>query len=680
MAIAFVLGLGYSYISQERQESTGVAPLVFRTSQGGIATSVNPVAGDIPLSFADNSYGPANIIAGDNMTISTSTFGEITFTASAGGGGSTLHEDGGGFVFPQTGDFHASPRYNATSTSATSTFSGGLTIETSGFVYDRSTNFVGIGTTTSAVPLEVLGDVRFGEGANYNGFFYDATNATLGLGIVITDGTLHIQTGSAGSTGSTSSADDLTVENSADAGITILSPDSNISALNFGSPNRQTGAFLRWQNSTQIFNIGTGDTDGLITFDTGLSVERMRIDATGNVGIGTTTPGSLLTVDGSVAVGTNGTEFVIDTAGHATSTNFGVTSLTSAMIITDGNGFFSEYAGTSCTNQFVRSLSVLGAATCATVSLTADVTGTLPIANGGTNATSLDDILGTANEITVGSGANTIIGGDVTISLPTTVINESFIGTASSTIDELTVRNGTTTNATSTTLNVTGAVDFDNLTSALILTGATGVLAEYTGTSCTNQFVLSLSALGVATCNSINNDDWSGTDLTVPNGGTGVGTHTDGELLVGEGTGNITSTSTIGMNLIPSVLKSVTIGYDLFATSTTDGISTTTEFGFGAIKIPVATTITSFECSAQDAGTSTIRVTWASTSLATGVNVLYSTGVECGNQEAISTTTFSATLIGAGEYLRFFVSDASPTGSRPRLITASFSASINDQI
>ena len=54
--------------------------------------------------------------------------------------------------------------------------------------------------------------------------------------------------------------------------------------------------------------------------------------------------------------------------------------------------------------------------------------------------------------------------------------------------------NGTTTNATSTSLNVSGQVDFDTYTSAILLTGAGGILAEYTGASCTNQFVRSLSA------------------------------------------------------------------------------------------------------------------------------------------------------------------------------------------
>lgn len=55
---------------------------------------------------------------------------------------------------------------------------------------------------------------------------------------------------------------------------------------------------------------------------------------------------------------------------NATSTNLGITSLTSALVKVDANGSTGEYAGTSCTNQFVRSLSALGVATCETVANT----------------------------------------------------------------------------------------------------------------------------------------------------------------------------------------------------------------------------------------------------------------------------------------------------------------------
>lgn len=52
-----------------------------------------------------------------------------------------------------------------------------------------------------------------------------------------------------------------------------------------------------------------------------------------------------------------------------------------------------------------------------TLSLTTD----LPVASGGTGVSVLDDVVGTAAQITVTSGADSIIGGDVTLSLPSAV-------------------------------------------------------------------------------------------------------------------------------------------------------------------------------------------------------------------------------------------------------------------
>jgi len=63
-------------------------------------------------------------------------------------------------------------------------------------------------------------------------------------------------------------------------------------------------------------------------------------------------------------------------AGNATSTNhtvagnFIATAITSALGLFGSDGLLAEYAGASCTNQFVRSLNGAGAATCATVATT----------------------------------------------------------------------------------------------------------------------------------------------------------------------------------------------------------------------------------------------------------------------------------------------------------------------
>jgi len=73
----------------------------------------------------------------------------------------------------------------------------------------------------------------------------------------------------------------------------------------------------------------------------------------------------------------------------ASGTDYAPATSGSAAQLGNGAGGFSAYTGTVCTGQFVRSLSSAIVATCNAVSLTADVTGVLPIANGGCNASTV---------------------------------------------------------------------------------------------------------------------------------------------------------------------------------------------------------------------------------------------------------------------------------------------------
>ena len=72
-----------------------------------------------------------------------------------------------------------------------------------------------------------------------------------------------------------------------------------------------------------------------------------------------------------------------------------------------------------------------------------------------------------------------------------------------------------TIEATSTTSSIfTANPTFSGLTSALILTGAGGLTAEYTGVTCTNQFLRVLDTLGAGTCATVGTADVSGLDIS----------------------------------------------------------------------------------------------------------------------------------------------------------------------
>ena len=106
-------------------------------------------------------------------------------------------------------------------------------------------------------------------------------------------------------------------------------------------------------------------------FFTGLSSSGLGVDANGKVYAAATS--TLANISGTLAVASGGT---------------GSTTLT-GLLLGNGASAVNSYAGSSCTNQFVRSINGSGVATCATINLASgtDVTGTLAIANGGTATT-----------------------------------------------------------------------------------------------------------------------------------------------------------------------------------------------------------------------------------------------------------------------------------------------------
>ena len=126
----------------------------------------------------------------------------------------------------------------------------------------------------------------------------------VGLGVSSPDGTLHVHTASAGTVAASSQADDLVVENSAETGITIISPDDQSARIRFTSPSTNNdvgGAHIFYRQNINKMNIGTTVSGGTMTILSGAANETMTLDSSGNVAIGSSSATARLEVTGAFA-------------------------------------------------------------------------------------------------------------------------------------------------------------------------------------------------------------------------------------------------------------------------------------------------------------------------------------------------------------------------------------------
>jgi len=103
----------------------------------------------------------------------------------------------------------------------------------------------------------------------------------VGIGTTAPQNELHVSDGSSGATADTGTYTQLVVEDSINAGIHLISPDTGVGRVMMGTPSRQFGSLMRWDYPNLTYDIGTDIAGGEIAFRTGNFAEKVRIESSG---------------------------------------------------------------------------------------------------------------------------------------------------------------------------------------------------------------------------------------------------------------------------------------------------------------------------------------------------------------------------------------------------------------
>jgi hypothetical protein len=279
---------------------------------------------------------------------------------------------------------------NATTTNlaVTSTASTSALVASNSFTFSTVTGFLkatagAVATALIDLANDVTGILPVGSGGTGWGNLQANT-------LLLGNGTSQIATTSAGTNGQvlalSSGVPTWTATTTFSSGLSysggnVINTGVLSVAQTYGSA--QTGALTLATSSALSFNgltISNSITNSGATFTFAPNSISGTLDNAGLTNPSVTVNGTAISLGGSGTItaasstllaNTNtwtGTQnFANITLSQGTSTNFAVTSITSAIPLAAADGSLSEYAGSSCTNQFVRSLNGAGVATCATV-------------------------------------------------------------------------------------------------------------------------------------------------------------------------------------------------------------------------------------------------------------------------------------------------------------------------
>lgn len=309
--ISFALILSSLFFASPTLNAQTVFP-----NRGGTGTTTPPVANSILIGNANGVYDVKTLTAGSNVTITNSGATLTISSSGSGGGGDQNWEVVDGALTPTT---TVGIIVNASSSISE--------LHTADLEATDSFNFLGTLITNVSTWFEGLFD----------------SYATGGTGVTVSSGDISFDCSEVEGTGIDCSGENITLDASGNWSGTF----DNQEGTYYLDRTNHTGS----QSASTI----TGGTFGSGSFT-------FPSDSFSALG--------LATLDRFTA--NNGTTTNATSTNLAVSNELKVTPLTSALVQTDGSGIFAEYSGTSCTNQFIRVLSALGIATCATVDLSSD--------------------------------------------------------------------------------------------------------------------------------------------------------------------------------------------------------------------------------------------------------------------------------------------------------------------
>ncbi|MEO8637952.1 MAG: tail fiber domain-containing protein [Candidatus Taylorbacteria bacterium] len=346
---------------------------------GGTGTSTPPSLGQLLLGNASGGY---DLVATSSLNI-TSNLASVSGTLGIANGGTGATSFGQGWLFSSggTGALSASSSptvayLTATSTTATSTFAGG--IRASCFSVDGITCITGgggggSGTVGSGTTGQIPYYAANGTTLTATSSIFLAQNGRVGIGTVSPQALLDV--GGYGSPVFSGTALVVKANNTSIGGIEVSNAGiGGYSALSLYGSGSASVSILQGTgtNFGTIFGLSNFATAQVVATNNLIlktnaanpmlfatnNTERMRILSNGNIGIGTTSPWRTLSVNGSSDLGTNALAGSFTaTSSNATSTFAGgITSpcfsIDGITCITGGGGGGSGTVGSGTTGQF----------------------------------------------------------------------------------------------------------------------------------------------------------------------------------------------------------------------------------------------------------------------------------------------------------------------------------------